>query len=579
MSTFKVLVIPPDRWQLSVNGLVIDATGVSCAKNGIRCTLSASTQAGQLLFRDAINLTSGHNRKRFLADLGKVDPANALDDNGLLAIEEAIRKTHSQNGRKPQGGAPNTAASAPGSSTAQANAPTAPGGVQIDLVKDLAHAEVLSVLFKDRYRWGHRLGGWLKWNGKIWRLVTESVVAKAAADALRQHYATKMAGTKDKHALADLARRALETCIHTRIVEALKFLRGYPDFHTEPDAWDRDAWLLNVQNGTLDLRTGVLQPHNPKNLLTRVANAAYNPSASRPMWEAHLRLFLPDDQIRRQVQRDLGLALAGGSLDELLPIWYGEGGNGKSTSLKTIMTVLGDYAQMAAPKLLAYSKYDRHPTELAELRARRLIFEAEINEGVRLDEARIKMLTGGEPIRAHFMRENNIEFPRTWIIVLVTNHKPEIRGSDHAIWRRIRLIPWTVKIDAVPGTKRRAQDEVVAELLLENDGILSWLVEGFQDWQVDHQWIAPSVQVVTKNYRAEQDTVGNFLEACCELDPRFTVASKDLYDEYQTWCASTGEHVLTTTMFSKRLKERGLYTARGTTGAKLAEWHGIRLKP
>jgi len=446
---------------------------------------------------------------------------------------------------------------------------------EADLVKDYGHATVLATLFSDRYRWATHRGAWMMWNGQVWRPVPEEAVAKVAADQLRRHYAGEMARTTDKALLQDLAKKTTETCLYSRIIGALNFLKGWPGVMTLAEEWDRDPWLLNVFNGVLDLRTCTLQPHNPATLLTQLAPVAYDPTAKGERWQQHLATFLPDPEVRRQVQRDLGVSLVGADLEEILPIWFGGGGNGKSTTLRVLRELLGDYAKMAAPRLLVQSKYERHPTELADLCGARLVFSVEIGSGARLDEERVKALTGGESVRARFMRQDLFEFPRTWAIVLVCNHKPEIRGTDAGIWRRIRLVPWTV---ALPREQQRPQDEVVRELLAEGPAILGWLLDGLRDWQTDHYWRADAVKVATEGYRQEQDVLAPFLADCCDLGPRYTVPVGALYDAYVGWCERNGEEPFKKDTFRRMLVDRGARKSREGHD-NTPTWHGIRLRP
>ncbi|MGQ9506218.1 MAG: phage/plasmid primase, P4 family [Thermogutta sp.] len=442
------------------------------------------------------------------------------------------------------------------------------------LVKDYGHAAILATLFKDHYRWAVHRNVWMQYKAGVWRPVSEEVVAKAAADILRQYYTAKLTAATDKAAVLDLTKKIAETCTYARIEGALRFLRGWEDIVTTAEEWDANPWLLNVQNGTIDLRTFTLHPHSPGDLLTKQANAVYDPQFSGERWRAHIEMFLPDSDVRRQVQRDLGLSLVGASLAEVLPIWYGVGANGKSTTLRAVMTTLGDYAQMAAPKLLMQSKYERHTTELAELQGRRLVFSSETGAGGRLDEERVKWLTGGENIRARFMRQDNIEFQRSWIIILVTNHKPVIQGTDNGIWRRIRLIPWDV---VLPPEMQKPQEEVLQELTEESAAILNWLMDGLRDWLNNPSWVADAVRVATGQYQQEQDRLAGFLTDRCELHPSAAVGVGELYDAYMKWCEENGEEVLGKRAFGERLREKGL-TQRRVAHERVRKWIGIRLR-
>ncbi len=234
-----------------------------------------------------------------------------------------------------------------------------------EATRDYGHAMVLARLFQDRYRWAVHRGSWMAYDGRVWRPTTEEAVAKVAADTLREHYSALLGAAADKAAVLDLTRRIQETCVYARITGALAFLRGWPGILTLAEQWDCDAWLLNVANGALDLRTCELRPHRPGDLLSKLAPVDFDPDAKGEKWTSHVERFLPNPNIRRQVQRDLGQALVGAPLEEYLPIWFGLGANGKTTTARVLLKILGDYADRAAPNLLLQSKHDRHPCEVA----------------------------------------------------------------------------------------------------------------------------------------------------------------------------------------------------------------------
>lgn len=447
-----------------------------------------------------------------------------------------------------------------------------PSGAHAAAVKDMAHAEVLAAKWLNRFRWGDHRGKWYAYNRGVWQDVPEQFVAKNASDVLRKHYATLIAGTTDSDALKELSALVREVCTYRSIMNALNFLKGWSGFLTFAEDWDADPYLLNVKNGTLHLKTGILQPHRAEDLLTKQVQADYDPDFEGPMFKRHLDYFLPDLEIRRQVQRDLGVGLVGATLQEFLPFWYGSGANGKTTTLRAILEVLGGYGLRAAPNLLIQSKHERHPAEVADLMGSRVVFSVEVDQGKQLAEALVKDLTGGDRKKARFMRQDWFEFEQTFTMFLVVNHKPAISGVDHAIWRRVRLIPWG---ETLPQAQRRPQEEVVGELVAEGSAILNWMLEGLQDWQNNRHWLAPAVQAATDEYRAQQDRLRTFLDDCCEIGPHFTVTVAELYDAYTRWCDTAGEEALGKGDFGNRLRERGLSTRRGAKGARA--WSGIRL--
>ncbi len=437
----------------------------------------------------------------------------------------------------------------------------APAPGEGELSRDYAHAAELARLFMDRYRWSVHRGSWMAYDGGVWRPVPEEAVAKQASDALRREYAALLAAATDKAAVLDLTKKVAEACTYARVTGGLAFLKGWGGVLTLAEEWDRDTWLLNVRNGTIDLRTCTLRPHDPRDLLTKQAPVEFDPRAevAGGKWEAHITKFLPDANVRRQVQRDLGGALPGAVLDEALPIWWGTGGNGKTTTVRTILRLLGDYACRAAPELLVQSKYDRHPTEIADLCGKRLVFSVEMDKAKHLAEALVKDLTGGDRKKARYMRQDFFEFDQTFSIILVCNQKPIVTGTDQGLWRRLRLIPWTYQVK--PG-ERKEQDEVIAELLTEGSAILNWLLDGLRDRQQETFWVADEVKAVTEAYRAEMDLLADFLRERCVLGPRYYVAKGELYEAYTAWCERNHERPLPKRDFTSRLADRGVGETR-----------------
>ena len=339
----------------------------------------------------------------------------------------------------------------------------------------------------------------------------------------------------------------------------LAFLKGEPGFHTEFEEWDADPYALNCADGLLDMRTQTLRPHDPAALCTKIDALEVRGRRRAPArGSVTCERCLPDDDVRRQVQRDLGRALVGANLEESLPIWYGIGANGKTTTARAILQGLDGYGKQAVKDLLVASKFERHPTELADLAGSRIVIAEEVEDGKRLDEATVKNLTGGNRKKARFMRGDNFEFEQTFSIFLLVNHRPVITGTDKGIWRRLRLVPWTVSI---PFAEQRPQDEMVAELMADGAWMLRWMVAGFADWQADHHWIAEAVKVATAAYRAEQDVLAGFLARCCVLNPQATVTVDDLYEAYIIDTMENGDEgvePLSKIVFGKRLKSRNL---------------------
>ena len=438
--------------------------------------------------------------------------------------------------------------------------------------KDWGHALLLWTLTPDALRWANHRPSWMEFDGAAWQPVPETRAIALASDALRIHYAGELAATREKDEIAALGKAITETCLASKMSAALRFYAGRrPVLVLRADEWDAQAWLLNVTNGTLDLRNHALRPHTAGDLITRLAPTTHDPDAGAPRWDAHLRRFLPMADVRRQVQRDLGRALVGTTLEETLSIWYGTGANGKTTTSRVLAAVLGNYVTKTAPDLLVERKHEQHPTAVADLIGTRLAFAVEAGEHARLAETLIKDLTGGDRIKTRYMRGDFFEAERTFDLILVANHQPAIHSTDEGIWRRVRLIPWEYQI---PEAERRPQDEIVAALTDEAPGILNWLLDGLDDWQADHHWMAQQVRATTDTYRADQDILAEFLDERCEMGPRYQCGVGELYENYVEWSGKSTP--LGKQMFGRRLRDRG-FTQTHTSHKQPREWVGLRI--
>jgi putative DNA primase/helicase len=342
------------------------------------------------------------------------------------------------------------------------------------------------------------------------------------------------------------------------------------------DQLDRNPWLLNVNNGVLDLRTGDLRSHRRQDLMTRFAPVRYDPEATCPTWLAFLdRIMNGNQNLIQFLQRAIGYTLTGSARERVLFMLHGGGANGKSTLLETISTLLGDYAKSTRAETLLVKTYDGGiPNDLAALKGARFVSTSETEDGKRLAEALVKALTGGDTISARFLRGEFFTFRATFKLWLATNHKPTIRGSDNAIWDRIKLIPFEIRIPDEEQDK-----ELPAKLQLEQPGILAWAIRGCLDWQRLHGLGEPlEVRVATANYRQDMDVVATFIEDCCVAANGAQVPAKQLYDAYRSWCEQSGERPVTQKTFGLRLQEKGFRPGRArSNGEQFRTWIGVGL--
>ena len=318
-----------------------------------------------------------------------------------------------------------------------------------------------------------------------------------------------------------------------------------------PDVLDKNRLILNCPNGTLDLRTGKLYPHRREDFLTKVCPVAYDPDAACSMWDATLaRVLNHDDDLIQFVQRFAGYSLTGDVSEQILCIWHGAGANGKSTILNALMEVLGaDYAMKAGADLLLAKRDSDHPTALTDLHGKRLAVCIETDDGRRLAESLVKELTGGDPIRTRRIRENFWQFMPTHKIVLACNHRPVVRGTDHAIWRRLKLVPFNV---VIPADER---DKQLSAKLRRNcpaywrGRFAGVLIGSGMDWANQR----PSSKR-PPHTRMPENVILNFIaENCVTGDAR--VKAADLLDAYRVW---SGDKSMTARKLTNFLEEQGV---------------------
>jgi putative DNA primase/helicase len=333
---------------------------------------------------------------------------------------------------------------------------------------------------------------------------------------------------------------------------------------------DADPYLLNVANGTLDLRTLEVRPHSPADRITKVCRGAYTTDADSAVWEAFLTRVLPDESVRRFVQRLAGVSLLGAVREHVLAILTGKGANGKGTFYKAVCWALGDYASTAEPDLFMHRE-GAHPTGEMDLLGRRLVVVSESERDRRLAEATMKRLTGGDTIRARRMRQDFVEFTPSHTALLVTNHLPKVSGDDPAIWRRLRVVPFEV---VIPDDEQ--DGELDERLQLAADAILSWAVAGWQDY-LEHGLAEPeAVLVATDSYQKDSDALARFIDECCHVSPAVKCITGQLFEAWERWRITDGAEQISLKAFGLALTNAGYRVdAKSVNGKK---WrHGIAL--
>ncbi|MDQ3362400.1 MAG: phage/plasmid primase, P4 family [Actinomycetota bacterium] len=432
---------------------------------------------------------------------------------------------------------------------------------------DLGNSERFADRHGDDARYVYPWSAWLTWTGIRWEVDEGGATARMAKETVRAIYLEAAdAGDSDRRKAISNHARSSESRSRIEAMIAL----AQSEMPIRPDELDADPWMFNCENGTVDLRTGELREHDRADLLTKLAPVEYDPNAKAPAWGAFLARILPDVETRRFVQRMAGYSLSGSIREHVLPILYGTGANGKSTFLNTLMAAMGGYGQQSAPDLLL-AKRGSHPTELADLFGARLVASIEVEEGRRFNESLVKSLTGGDTIKARRLYENFWQFEPSHKVWLATNHRPDVRGTDQAIWRRIKLIPFTT---AIPPEE---QDTELPEKLLEElPGVLAWAVRGSLEWQRDGLGEPDAVRRATNQYRAVMDVLAGFLNERCVIGRDAWAKFGSLYADYTEWCEESGERPESKRRFGEQLAERGYPASSGSRNVAIRRGIGLK---
>ena len=433
---------------------------------------------------------------------------------------------------------------------------------------DLGNAERLIASHGQDLHYVYPWSRWLVWTGSRWEPDESGEAERRLKDTLRQLLVDASEINSDDKRKA-LVRHVLASEKAGSIRGALELARSEVGVPIKPDQLDANPMILNVLNGTIDLTTGELRPHDRDERLSKLAPVTFDLAATAPRWLAFLETILPDPEVRAFVQRFAGYCLTGSTGEQVLAIFWGRGANGKSTFIEALRFVLGDYGQQAPAETFTERRGDSIPNDVARIRGARLVAATELAEGRRLNEALVKRMTGGDTMVARFMRAEFFEFPMLAKVIIATNHKPEIRGTDEAIWRRIRLVPFTVTI---PEGER---DHGLADALqAEAAGILAWCVAGCLAWQEHGLGVPEAVMTATSAYRADQDVLGQFLDDRCTIDDNAVTKASELLNAYGYWRMENGGDELTAKEFGLRLADRGFVSGRTNTGRT---WKGLAI--
>lgn len=403
---------------------------------------------------------------------------------------------------------------------------------------------------------------WLFYDGKRWNVDGENGVKeqlKRLADALVLYVLQSVTDESKRAAWLKFAGKW--QMLRTREI-ILKDAQSVQPVRT--DSFDADRELLNVENGTLDLRTLEFREHRPGDLITHKGNVTYDPEATAPRWLQFIdEITAGDKETARYIQKAAGYALTGNTSYECLFICYGPTSrNGKSTLLETLAAMLGDYSAAARPESFTKNKFkagNAHSEDIARLSGARMVTVSEPPQGMELDNALVKSLTGGTPIKARRLNENSFEFYPQFKLFIDGNHRPRVDDMSVFNSDRVKLIPFNVHFD------RDRRDPHLKDTLKRPEnlsGILNWCLEGLQMLRKDGFKEPPAVEQATSEYRLKMDKMKQFLDEKCELGAPFEVPLMELHGAFATWCSASGLMSVSVPKFKENLEERLLHTKK-----------------
>ncbi len=414
---------------------------------------------------------------------------------------------------------------------------------------ELGNAQRLIREHGDKLRFDVERGLWLAWDNRRFApdlTGASDRLAKGIARSFLLQAASCADETRRKALIQHGHRSEKAGAVHA----ALRLAATEPGVGVTSDELDVDPFALNCLNGTIDLRTGELRPHRQADLIRKLAPVEYHPDAPAPLWDSFLaRIMDGNSEMISYLSRIAGLCLTADISVQELFIFWGSGANGKSVFLDTSLGLLGEYAGLAPDSLLTARSYGEHPTEIADLRGRRLVVASETEESARLRLSMIKRMTGDRTLKGRFMRQDFFEFPRTHKTILVTNNRPVVSEQTQAVWRRIRLVPFTVTI---PESER--DPALLDKLRAEWPGILAWAVRGCLDWQRSGMQPPHDVLAATEAFRGEQDLFGDFIAECLIRGAGWRISRHLVYHTYSTWAERTGEKPITRVALFERLR-------------------------
>jgi len=550
-------------------------------------------QRNSALFREASRLRRhGWAVEEILASLSVVNERRCSPP---LAEQELRQIAESAARYRPTQNIGGSAAAAPPGATAGEPQSTGLHDLLLYPYTDSGNGERLAALYQDEIAFCVEMGKWLVWDGRRWA-VDDSDQVGQKAKAMARLLVAQAAGIVDKDERKIAEKWARKSESHVGIMAALKRAVGEPRLPVHVTDLDRHPYLLNCLNGTVNLRSGEVLPHDQRLLITKLCHIEYDPRAQCPRFLQFLEWAMgggnnPDAEppesatrLTAFLQRAFGYSLTADVSDKVAFVFIGpKGNNGKTTLLTVFRKLLAEYStQISIDTLMMTHTQDAAlRADLADLRGARLVTTSEVEKEHRLSEGKLKYITAGMGnIKACRKYENPIEFPATHKLFMDCNHRPVVRGTDNAVWRRLKPIPFEVEIaEDDPAFDKNLADKLIAA---EGQGILAWAVGGCQIWARDGLGDPPEITQANISWREHDDPLAEFFHDCCQTGGEAWVRCSELSDTYAWWCKKNHERFpLSRENFGDRIQARGFRQSRSRRSAEdkqMRTWEGLSVR-
>lgn len=437
---------------------------------------------------------------------------------------------------------------------------------------DVTNSNYFIKAYGNRLRYCKLWNKFLIWNGSCWEIDNNGTVEEWVLDFIHCMY-RGIRVIKDPRLAAAFEKHLIRSESYRKLQSLIGICQMSKEIKVSDTQLDTHHYIFNTKNCSMNLLRGKEKECDIKDLSTKCSSFIYDKDALCPNWDKFLcQIFNNDMDLIHFIQKAVGYALTGDISEQCLFILWGTGANGKSTFLNVLQELFGDYACSAATDTFMHKHYEQS-NDIARLRGMRLVTTSEVEQGKALSESLIKQITGEDVLTARFLYGEYFSFKPTFKIFMATNHKPRITGCDEGIWRRIKLIPFTVTI-----SKADRDKDLTKKLIAENSGIFNWVLKGYNMWKKEGLNEPQAVVNANAEFRFDMDSVGSFVKdvIVSQEDINIKLSNKALYDAYVKWCKQNNEYCRSQKGLALRLQEKGFM--RGVSGG-IRFWAGMSINP